>query len=99
MKKTPVSDRIEALEASATLVLVTKAKELAAQGKDVIALSVGEPDWPTFDVARKAAVVAIEENFTKYTPGRGIVPLRKACLLYTSPSPRDKRQSRMPSSA
>ncbi len=77
MKVTP-SKNVQNIEASPTLVLVSKAKELMRQGKDVISLSVGEPDWPTMDVAKKAGIESIEQNFTKYTPATGILPLREA---------------------
>ena len=86
MSELTPSNKVQQIEASPTLVLVSKAKELIAQGKDVISLSVGEPDWPTLEVAKQAGVNAIQKDFTKYTPARGIAPLRQAiiCLLYTS---------------
>ncbi len=74
------SQKVQQIEASPTLVLVAKAKELIAKGKDVISLSVGEPDWPTMGVAKQAGLEAINSNFTKYTPARGIAPLRQAIV-------------------
>ncbi len=74
------SSQVLKIEPSPTLVLVSKAKQLAAEGKDVISLSVGEPDWPTLAVAKQAGVNAINEDFTRYTPARGIAPLRQAIV-------------------
>lgn len=73
-----LSERAQKLKPSPTLLLVAKAKELAAKGHDVISLSVGEPDWPTFRAANVAANLAIENGFTKYTPVPGIPELRQA---------------------
>ena len=53
-------------------VLRTKARELKAQGKDVISLSVGEPDWDTFTSIKSAAISAIQDGHTKYVPSNGI---------------------------
>lgn len=78
------SNKVQQIEASPTLVLVSKAKELMAQGKDVISLSVGEPDWPTLSVAKKAGIDAINNDFTKYTPATGIAPLRQAIADQTN---------------
>jgi aspartate aminotransferase len=72
-----LSKRAQNLKTSPTLFLVAKAKELAAQGHDVISLTVGEPDWPTFEVPSKAGIEAIEKNITKYTPANGTVELRQ----------------------
>lgn len=79
-----ISKRAKSLKPSPTLALAAKAKELAAQGHDVISLSVGEPDWDTFECAKKAGIRAIEEGFSKYTPSNGIPELRKAIALQTS---------------
>jgi len=78
------SKKVSLIEPSPTLALVTQAKKLAAEGKDVISLSVGEPDWPTINVAKKAGIKAIEDNFTNYTPARGIAPLREAIAKQTN---------------
>ncbi|MBO9666947.1 MAG: pyridoxal phosphate-dependent aminotransferase [Bdellovibrio sp.] len=72
-----LSKRAQNLKTSPTLFLVAKAKELAAQGHDVISLTVGEPDWPTFQIPSRAGIEAIEKNITKYTPANGTVELRK----------------------
>lgn len=71
-----LSKRAQVLKPSPTLAMANKARELAAQGHDVVSLTVGEPDWPTFDCANRAAIKAIEEGFTKYTAAAGILELR-----------------------
>jgi aspartate aminotransferase len=63
---------------SATIAVTQKARDLKAQGRDVISLSVGEPDFDTPDNIKKAAIDAINRGETKYTPVAGIVPLREA---------------------
>lgn len=73
-----LSKRAQNLKTSPTLFLVAKAKELAAQGHDVISLTVGEPDWPTFKGPADAGIEAIQKGITKYTPANGTVELRKA---------------------
>lgn len=72
-----LSKRAQNLKTSPTLFLVAKAKELASQGHDVISLTVGEPDWPTFTSASEAGIEAIEKGMTKYSPASGTVELRK----------------------
>lgn len=72
-----LSKRAQNLKTSPTLFLVAKAKELAAQGHDVISLTVGEPDWPTFERASQAGIEAIQKGITKYTPANGTVELRQ----------------------
>ncbi len=73
-----VSNRVNALAASQTLAMSQKSSELRSRGIDVINLSVGEPDFNTPDHIKKAAVKAIEDNFTFYTPVPGYLSLRKA---------------------
>lgn len=73
-----LSKRAQNLKTSPTLFLVAKAKELASQGHDVISLTVGEPDWPTFEIPSKAGIEAIQKNITKYTAASGTVELREA---------------------
>jgi aspartate aminotransferase len=75
-----LSQRAQSLKASPTLFLVAKAKELQAQGNDVISLTVGEPDWPTYPAAAEAGIEAIRKGITKYTPANGTVELRKAIV-------------------
>ena len=79
-----LSKKISQLKPSPTLALAAKAKELKAQGKDVISLTVGEPDWPTYKVAKEAGIAAINENKTRYTPASGIPDLKKAVAKMTS---------------
>lgn len=72
-----LSQRALNLKPSPTLSLVAKAKELQAKGFDVISLTVGEPDWNTFEAPSKAGIEAIQKNITKYTPANGTIELRK----------------------
>lgn len=72
-----LSKRAQNLKTSPTLFLVAKAKELAAQGHDVISLTVGEPDWPTFKIPSAAGIEAIEKGITKYTAANGTLELRQ----------------------
>ncbi|MFH1220829.1 MAG: pyridoxal phosphate-dependent aminotransferase [Candidatus Eisenbacteria bacterium] len=76
--KPMISKRISSIGASETLRISAKAKELAAQGIDVIDLSVGEPDFPTPENVKATGKRAIDENITKYTPSPGLLDLRKA---------------------
>jgi aspartate aminotransferase len=73
-----LSDRLNNLQPSATLAMSQKSSELKAQGVDVINLSVGEPDFFTPDVIKKAAQKAIDDNFSFYSPVPGYMSLRKA---------------------
>ena len=70
--------RLEKIKPSATLLLAAKAQELKAQGKDVIGLAVGEPDFDTPEFIKDAAKKAMDNGQTKYTPVSGTVELRKA---------------------
>ena len=80
----PLSRRVQALKPSATLALGAKTKQLKAEGKDVISLSLGEPDWGTFDVAKKAGHEAIDNNLTYYTPASGEAQLKAAICEQTN---------------
>jgi aspartate aminotransferase len=73
-----LSDRINNLAESQTLAMAKKSRELQAQGKDIISLSIGEPDFNTPDFIKEAAKKAIDDNITRYTPVSGILELRKA---------------------
>ena len=73
-----LSERINAMEASATLAMAAKTRELKAQGKDIIGLSLGEPDFNIPDFIKEAAVEAIHQNYSKYTPVDGYLELREA---------------------
>jgi aspartate aminotransferase len=70
--------RTKLMKPSAILMLAAKANELKAQGKDVISLTVGEPDWDTYENIKEAAIASIRKGMTKYTPSNGIADLRKA---------------------
>src|SRR6185312_4669930 len=72
------SQRARLLKPSPTLAMANKARELSALGHDVVNLTVGEPDWATFEVAAKAGIEAIQNGLTKYTPAAGIPELRQA---------------------
>jgi aspartate aminotransferase len=76
-----LSDRIMSMEESATLAMSRKSRELRAQGKDIISLSLGEPDFHTPDFIKQAAVEAMEQNYTTYTPVPGYDDLRDAIAL------------------
>jgi aspartate aminotransferase len=73
-----VSDLLGKIKPSPTLSLIAKANELKAQGKDVIGLSAGEPDFDTPDFIKEAAINAIKDNQTRYTPVPGTTELREA---------------------
>jgi len=73
-----LSDALSRIKPSATIVITQKARELKAEGIDVISLSVGEPDFDTPENIKEAAIAAIRRGETKYTPVSGIVPLREA---------------------
>ncbi len=73
-----LSQKAQSLKSSPTLALVSKAKDLIAQGHDVISLTVGEPDWETYPAAAQAGIDAIRSGFTKYTAAQGTIELRRA---------------------
>jgi aspartate aminotransferase len=72
-----LADRVERISLSATGAVLIEAERLRAQGVDVVNFGVGEPDFPTPDHIKQAALRALEQNFTKYTPTPGIAPLRE----------------------
>ena len=73
-----LSERIRSLSESATLEMTRRSRQLKAQGKNVINLSIGEPDFNTPDNIKNAAKGAIDANHTHYTPVSGLPELRKA---------------------
>ncbi len=75
-----LSDRINNLAASATLAMAAKARELRAEGKDIIGLSLGEPDFNTPDFIKDAAIQAINDNYNSYSPVDGYVELKDAII-------------------
>jgi aspartate aminotransferase len=70
--------RINRIQVSPTAVVISAAEQLKAKGVDIADFGPGEPDFPTPEHIKKAAIRAIEENRTKYTPTGGIMPLREA---------------------
>lgn len=77
---TTLAERMSKFSGSPTSALITKVAELKRQGKDIISLNVGEPDFGTPDYIKVAGMKAIADNFTKYTPGNGILELRQAIV-------------------
>ncbi|MBT4113902.1 MAG: pyridoxal phosphate-dependent aminotransferase [Flavobacteriaceae bacterium] len=75
-----LSNRINNLAVSQTLAMAAKARELKSQGKDVIGLSLGEPDFNTPDFIKEAAIKAIQDNYNSYTPVDGYVQLKRAII-------------------
>ncbi len=75
-----VSSRIAQLAVSQTLAMSQKSRELQEKGHDVINLSVGEPDFDTPEYIKEAAIQAIKENYTHYTPVPGYTDLRRAIV-------------------
>ena len=73
-----LAERMKNFSESATSVVSNKVAELRAAGKEIISLNVGEPDFNTPAYINAAAVAAMEQGFTKYTPTAGILELRKA---------------------
>ncbi|MHB8886487.1 MAG: pyridoxal phosphate-dependent aminotransferase [Methylovirgula sp.] len=73
-----ISDALLRVKPSATIAVTQKARDLKNAGRDIISLSIGEPDFDTPDNIKKAAIAAIERGETKYTPVAGIQPLREA---------------------
>ncbi len=75
-----LSERILNMATSATLAMAAKARELKGQGKDIIGLSLGEPDFNTPDFIKEAAKQAIDDNYNSYTPVDGYTELKKAII-------------------
>lgn len=72
------SDRVNNLAESATIAMAAKSRELIAQGKDIISLSLGEPDFNVPDFVKEAGKNGIDENYSKYMPVPGYLDLRQA---------------------
>ena len=75
-----LSDRLNRLSPSATLAMSQRSSELKAQGVDIINLSVGEPDFNTPDHIKEAAIQAVQDNWTRYSPVPGYPDLKKAIV-------------------
>jgi len=78
--KDQLSNRINSLPVSATLAMAAKARELKAQGKDIISLSLGEPDFNTPDFIKEAAIQAVNDNYNSYSPVDGYADLKDAII-------------------
>jgi aspartate aminotransferase len=75
-----LAERVKRIAPSATLGVLMEKEKLVARGIDVVDFGPGEPDFPTPEHIKRAAVKALEENKTKYTPAGGIMPLRQAAV-------------------
>jgi aspartate aminotransferase len=73
-----ISDRARSINPSLTLSITATAKQLKREGRDVVSFGAGEPDFPTPQNIKMAAIKAINDNFTYYTPTSGVEELRKA---------------------
>jgi len=73
-----ISQRAQRTSPSPTLAITAKARKMREEGIDVLSFGAGEPDFDTPEFIKEAAVTALREGFTKYTPTAGIEPLRKA---------------------
>ena len=73
-----IADALSRVKPSATIAVTQKARELRGQGREIIDLSVGQPDFDTPDNIKHAAIEAIRRGETKYGPVAGILPLREA---------------------
>ncbi|WP_396172568.1 pyridoxal phosphate-dependent aminotransferase [Flavobacterium sp.] len=90
----PLSDRINNLSTSQTLAMAALARELKAQGKDIISLSLGEPDFNTPDFIKEAAKKAIDENYSTYSPVDGYAELKEAiCRKFKRDNNLDYKQA------
>ena len=75
-----LSDRLARLPESETIAMAQRSRELREQGKDIINLSLGEPDFPSPPHVKEAAIKAVQDNFSHYTPVPGIPELREAIV-------------------
>ena len=76
----PLSERMHLIKPSPTLVIAAYAGKLKKEGKDIVALGVGEPDFDTPQFIKEAAISAILEGYTKYTPTEGMPELKNAII-------------------
>ena len=76
--KITLSDRIQRVKPSPTLAVTALASQLRAQGRDVIGLAAGEPDFDTPEFVKQAAIDAIKQGYTKYTAVDGTPGLKQA---------------------
>jgi len=78
MGNSSLSQRVQEMTESATIAMSQKSRAMTEKGLDVISLSIGQPDFNTPDIIKEAAKTAIDENYSKYTPVGGFLPLRQA---------------------
>ena len=91
-----LSDRINKLATSQTLAMAALARELKAQGKDIISLSLGEPDFNTPEFIKEAAIQAIHDNYSTYSPVDGYGDLKEAiCLKFKRDNDLDYKPSQI----
>jgi aspartate aminotransferase len=74
----PIADRISSISVSSTMKVASDMEKLRAEGVDVVDFGAGEPDFPTPDNIKQAAIRALEQNFTKYTAAGGTAELKQA---------------------
>lgn len=75
-----IASRMENLSPSVTMAITALARELKAQGKDILSFSAGEPDFDTPEVIKQAAIQAIKDGHTKYTAVEGTIQTKKAII-------------------
>lgn len=75
---TRLAERLKKVNPSSTLAITSKAKKLKSEGRDIVNLAAGEPDFDTPDFIKEAAIEAIKSGFTKYTPSTGFLELKQA---------------------
>lgn len=75
---TRINRRVKEVLGSSTLAITARAKQLKAEGHDVVNFAAGEPDFDTPDFIKEAAIKALDQGFTKYTPSTGMPALREA---------------------
>ena len=75
-----IAERLHAIKPSPTLAVSAKAARMKAEGRDVIAMGAGEPDFDTPQFIKDAAIAAIQKGFTKYTAAGGTPSLKKAII-------------------
>src|SRR5213082_1245984 len=75
-----IAKRLSAIKPSPTLAVTAKAAKLKAEGRDVIAMGAGEPDFDTPQFIKDAAIAAMNKGLTKYTPAGGTTSLKKAII-------------------
>src|SRR6266478_8414511 len=74
----PLAQRISSISVSSTMKVSSDAEKLRSEGVDIVDFGAGEPDFPTPDNIKQAAIRALEQNFTKYTAAGGTAELKKA---------------------